>query len=77
MSTEKSTLMLFSSSLELVGGNNFKLGDEMVSTVSNVVDLGVTFESNLKFTTHINQICSKAKQRLYVLRKKILSIDPD
>ena len=36
---------------------------------SEFVDLGVTFNSKLNFSSHISLIIAKAKQRLYLLRK--------
>jgi len=34
-----------------------------VAPVKNVVDLGVTIDSKLKFSTHINRIPAKAHKR--------------
>ena len=31
--------------------------------------LGVTYQENLSWTTHIDNICKKANQRIYILRK--------
>jgi len=76
ISTEKSALLLFSNSLELVGGQNLRLEEQMLTSLSKTLDLGVTFDSDLKFKSHINIVCGKAKQRLYLLRKRILTSNP-
>ena len=77
ISTEKSALMLFSHSMELVGGQNLRLDDQILTSLSKTLDLGVTFDSDLKFKSQINIACGKAKQRLYLLRKKIITTNPD
>ena len=46
---------------ELVGKNLIR--------VSDVLDLGVNFNSKLNFTNHISCIATKAKQRLFLLKK--------
>jgi len=38
-----------------------------------VVDLGVTIDSKLTFHAHIHGVISKAKRRIYLLFKKIVS----
>ena len=40
-----------------------------LAEISEFVDLGVTFNSKLNFSSHISLIIAKAKQRLYLLRK--------
>ena len=43
---------------------------------SEVVDLGVNFNSKLNFSDHISSTIAKAKQRLFLLRKICLSRNP-
>jgi hypothetical protein len=74
-SMNKSTLMLFSHSVDLISGENLKLNNCVLESTRETLDLGVIFQSNFKFTAHIDSVCNKAKQRLYVLRKKIISSD--
>ena len=45
----------------------------MLSCLKKTLDLGVTFDFDLKFKSQINLACGKAKQRLYLLRKRILT----
>ena len=48
----------------------------MVTSLSKTLDLEVTFDSDLKFKSQINIVCGKAKQRVYLLRKRILTSNP-
>ena len=48
----------------------------MLTSLSKTLDLGVTFDSDLKFKSQINIVCGKAQQRLYLLRKRILTSNP-
>ena len=63
ISTEKSALLLFSNSLELVGGRDLRLEKQMLTSLSRTLDLSVTFDSDLKFKSQISIVCGKAKQR--------------
>ena len=40
-------------------------------------DLGVTFDNNLKFTTHVNNITAKANSRLAIIRQTMHDITPE
>ena len=42
---------------------SFVIGAHAIQSVSSAVDLGVTVNSNLKFSLHINETCSKANKR--------------
>ena len=42
---------------------SFVIGAHAIQSVSSTVDLGVTVNSNLKFSLHINKTCSKANKR--------------
>ena len=43
--------------------------------VKNVVDLGVTIDSKLKFSTHINGIAAKAHKRANLITRYFMSRD--
>ena len=76
VSIEKSSLLLFSQSWILLSGSNLRLGHQVLAPLTKTLDLGVTFEHDLKFNDQISQMCSKAKQRLYMIKIRILSSDP-
>ena len=44
------------------------IGDESLEVVHTVKFLGVHLSADLKWSTHINSICSKASKRLFALR---------
>ena len=57
--------------------HNLVLGDNVLSQVDNVRDLGVTVDSHLKFDVHINQIVTRAPHRLAnLIHKCFVSKDP-
>ena len=76
VSIEKSSSMLFSQAWILLNGSNLKLSHQVLASMTKTLDLGNTFEPDLKFNDQISQMCSKAKQRLYMIKKRILSSDP-
>ena len=45
------------------------LGGHPLSRVNDVIDLGISYSTSINFASHINNIVSKAKQRIYLLRK--------
>ena len=51
----------------------FSISDVIVPTVDFNLDLGVTVDSDLKFTTHITNIVKKAKQRSALIHRCFLS----
>ena len=53
----------------------FELNETELIKVNEIVDLGVLFASNLNFTNHISSIISKAKQRLFILRKSFVATE--
>ena len=77
VASNKCSLMLFSRTMELVGGNNLCLDNKKLEPLRKTLDLGVTFEPDLKYKTHINLVCVKAKQKLNFMRKRILSNNPN
>ena len=58
VSTEKSSMMLFSNSLNLLGGQNLSLDNEMLKSLPKTLDLGVTFDSDFRFKSQINIACN-------------------
>ena len=54
VASDKCSLMLFSRTMELVGGNNLCLDNKKLEPLRKTLDLGVTLEPDLKFKTQIN-----------------------
>ena len=54
---------------------NFSMSGTKLNESFEIKDLGVTFDSKLSFTSHIDAILAKAKQRLYLLKKSFSSCD--
>src|ERR1043165_9662535 len=52
---------------------NFSMTGINLSQSCEMRDLGVVFDSKLNFTSHIDTILAKAKQRLYLLKKSFSS----
>ena len=52
---------------------SFELAGTVLPQTSDVVDLGVKFNSKLNFGDHISSIIAKAKQRLFLLKKIFIS----
>ena len=50
--------------------------DRILEEVESEKDLGVTFDKNLKFRKHINQIVSKANSRLGLIKRNISNLSP-
>ena len=71
ISTEKSKWLLISNKriLSSVADNFFELAGVTLPRSTDVVDLGVNFNSKLNFKDHISTIIAKAKQRLFLLKK--------
>ena len=51
------------------------IDDVSIENVSNARDLGVNMDSSLKFSSHLAQITSAAKQRLYLLFRSFCTKD--
>jgi len=56
---------------------SYSINDVNLLQVSQVKDLGVMFDSKLNFSSHITAMISKAKQRLFLLKKSFTSGDND
>jgi len=57
------------------GGAQYRIDSWSVVPVKNVVDLGVTIDSRLKFSTHINGIAAKAHRRANLIIRCFMSRD--
>ena len=56
--------------------DNLVLGDNVLTQVDNVRDLGVTVDNHLKFDVHINQIVTRAHRLANLIHKCFVSKDP-
>ena len=54
----------------------FSLANAELVEMDEITDLGVIFDSKLKFSTHITSIIAKAKQRLFLVHKSFVCKDP-
>ena len=53
-----------------------RIKTEDVESVKTFKYLGTVLDSNLSFTTHVDTVCKKANQRMYLLRKlKTFDVD--
>lgn len=50
---------------------NYHLDGTMLERVGEFKDLGITFDNNLKFTTHVNSIISKANKLCGVIKRAV------
>ena len=55
--------------LSKVSVEGIRVGDEVITSVSIVKNLGVYFDQNLKLDKHITKLCSKAFYQLYKLKR--------
>jgi len=76
ISGSKSYYMHISNKILVKTDPGFRLSNSALVKVTKVKDLGVIFNNHLSFKDHINSIIGKAKQRLYLLTKCILTKDP-
>jgi len=81
ISTEKSKWLLISNkpkhSKLPPAGTGFQLAGINLPITSEVLDLGVTFNSKLNFSDHISSIIGKAKQKLFLVKKIFVSKNPN
>jgi len=52
---------------------SFNLAGHSLTKLFEIKDLGILYTSQLSFASHVSNICSKAKQRSYLLRKSFTS----
>ena len=70
ISKEKSKWLLISNKKKDVAfESDFELAGVALPRVREVLDLGVNFNSKLNFSNHISIIITKAKQRLFLLKR--------
>ena len=61
---------------EVVGGDDLvTFNNEIISKIDEVKNLGVLFNFKLNFSSHISNVISKAKHRIFLLKKCITSGD--
>ena len=75
ISKEKSKWLLITNKNDSLPHNElkFELAGVALPKVTDVLDLGVNFNSKLNFSNHIAIIIAKAKQRLFLLKKSFKS----
>src|SRR2546426_2911231 len=61
--------LLLKSSKSIIDESDLILSDSTLATFQTVLDLGVTIDVDLTFTSHIKTIVGKAKQRVYLILK--------
>jgi len=80
ISTEKSKWLLITNATKPVDSDPvehvFKLAGVALPNTSEVLDLGVTFNSKLNFSDHISAIIGKAKQKLFLVKNIFVSKNP-
>jgi ribonuclease P/MRP protein subunit RPP40 len=54
----------------------FAIGTHVIHEISETKDLGVFFDSNLSFKTHISSVIANAKQRLFLIHKSFIASEP-
>jgi hypothetical protein len=74
LSVGKCNWMLLTNRPQLDLGQ-FVINGAPLAPVFETKDLGVIFNANLNFSNHINSIISRAKQRLFLIRKCFVSSD--
>ena len=73
ISSEKSKWLLLTNRTKLQSTAKFELAGVELPKTFDVVDLGINFNSKLNFNDHITAIITKAKQRLFLLKKIFVS----
>jgi len=74
LSVEKCSYMILSNRICKTKAD-FLLCDRTLDISDDIKDLGVSFNSCLNFSGHLNEIISKAKQIIYLLRKCFFHCD--
>ena len=55
--------------------NNYKIGNSNLVSDTTEKDLGITFDNQLTFAKHINQICAKANSRVGIIKKNFATLN--
>ena len=77
ISTSKSGWMLISNKHTISEDTNFLLGGCALQKLSEVKDLGVYMDNKLHFSRQITAAVSKAKQKLYLVKKCFVACSID
>src|ERR1043165_5505556 len=73
LSNHKCGSLLLKSKAGFDDVNNLLVGDEPFNVLDTVRDLGILVDSKLTFTSHIDSVIAKAKQRIYLIFKSFES----
>ena len=57
--------------------NTYTISDNIIEKVDKIKDLGVVFDSRLKFDEHIHQKINKAYQMLGIIKRNFIYLTPD
>jgi len=57
--------------------NKYKISDNVIKQVEQIKDLGVVFDSKLKFDEHIHVKINKAYQMFGVIKRNFIYFTPD
>ncbi|MFZ2537525.1 MAG: reverse transcriptase domain-containing protein, partial [Oscillospiraceae bacterium] len=57
--------------------SSFNIAGVLLNPTLSIVDLGIHFDHNLKFSTHINEIVNRAYQRSHLIFRCFLSKNPN
>ena len=66
---KKSSVMLFNFSSALDFQPSIEIGGQQLKIVEQTTILGLTVSASLKWTEHVDTITTKARKRIYILRK--------
>ena len=69
----KCTLFQIGSHFNPLPNHTFTLANHILNSCNNVLDLGITFDDNLKFSGHIHRIIQRASQRANLIHRTFLS----
>ena len=77
ISVEKSCLVIISNKRATFDYPTFMLADHALQKIDEIKDLGVIIDNRLHFSSHITAVISKAKQRIYLLKKCFVACSVD
>ena len=69
----KCTLFQIGSHFNPLPNHIFTLANHILNKCNNVLDLGISFDDNLKFSSHIHGIIQRASQRANLIHRTFLS----
>ena len=73
ISHSKSNCFEISSRPTLISSTTFNISGFPLTSISSVIDLGIRFDRNLKFSVHINETITRANQRAHLIFRSFLS----